>query len=240
MATTRSAAGRPSAVAAASSGPSGGAGGGAAVAFALRGAAGSGSFDRSQPPQPASPARTRNPSGNEAAVIPGNLYCGDRMVPLVTKDFRRTTLRPQDRPLVRSLAEALFSPNGEASPERLDAFVDDVDAFMSPASKTLRFGLVAMLHILRWSPLFFLRFRLFDTMTVPERVEHLERLDRSKVKQLPLIVVAYKTVLTMLFYEDEEELRGLGYPGKERKRYLNVLPASPPPRAPASETEVTS
>ena len=146
------------------------------------------------------------------------------MVPLVTKDFRRTTLEPRHRPLVRALAEALFSPNGEATPERLDAFVDEVDAFMSPASKTLRFGLVMMLHVLRWSPLFFGCFRLFDDMTVEERVTHLEKLDHSKVKQLPLIVVAYKTVLTMLFYEDEDELRGLGYPGPERKRYLNVLP----------------
>jgi hypothetical protein len=146
------------------------------------------------------------------------------MVPLVTKDFRRTTLKPRHRPLVRALAEALFSPNGEATPERLDAFVDEVDAFLSPASKTLRFGLLMMLQVLRWSPLFFGRFRLFDDLPVDERVRHLERLDHSKVKQLPLIVVAYKTVLTMLFYEDEEELRGLGYPGPERKRYLNVLP----------------
>ena len=150
------------------------------------------------------------------------------MVPLVTKDFRRTTLRPRHRPVVRALAEALFSPDGEATPERLDAFVDEVDAFISPASKTLRFGLVMMLGVLRWSPLLFGRFRLFEDLTVEERVQHLERLDQSRVKQLPLIVVAYKTVMTMLFYEDERELLGLGYPGPERKRYLNVLPAPSP------------
>src|SRR4051812_38410015 len=144
------------------------------------------------------------------------------MVPLVTKDFRRTTLRPRHRPIVRALAEALFSPGGEATPERLDAFVDEVDQFISPASKTLRFGLVFMLGVLRWSPLLFGKFRLFDDMTVEERLEHLDRLDKSKVKQLPLIVVAYKTVMTMLFYEDEQELAGLGYPGHARKRYLNV------------------
>ena len=145
-----------------------------------------------------------------------------RTVPLVTKDFRRTTLRPRHRPVVRALAEALFSHDGEATPERLDAFVDEVDNFISPASKTLRFGLVMMLHVLRISPLFFGKFRLFDDMSVEDRVHHLERLDRSKVKQLPLIVVAYKTVMTMLFYEDEQELRGLGYPGFERKRHLKV------------------
>ena len=40
--------------------------------------------------------------------------------------------------------------------------------------------------------------------------------------------MGYKTVMTMLFYEDEGELKGLGYPGPERKRYLNVLPAPNP------------
>jgi hypothetical protein len=150
------------------------------------------------------------------------------MVPLVTKDFRRTTLRPRHRPIVRALAEALVSPGGEATPERLDAFVDEVDAFISPSSKTLRFGLVAMLTVLRWSPLLFGRFRLFEDLTVEERISHLERLDRSKVKHLPLIVVAYKSVMTMLFYEDEQELKGLGYPGPERKRHLQLRPA---PRA---------
>ena len=144
------------------------------------------------------------------------------MVPLVTKDFRRTTLRPRHRPIVRALAEALFSPAGEATPERLDAFVDEVDHFISPASKTLRFGLVMMLGVLRWSPLLYGKFTFFDAMTVDERIAHLERLDRSKVKQLPLIVVAYKTVMTMLFYEDPQELAGLGYPGHARKRYLTV------------------
>lgn len=114
----------------------------------------------------------------------------------------------------------MFSPAGQATPERLEAFVDEVDAFISPASKTLRFGLLGMLFVLRWSPLFFGRLRTFDEMTVDERLHHLERLERSKVAQLPLIVVAFKTVMTMLYYEPEEELAALGYPGSARKRYL--------------------
>lgn len=118
----------------------------------------------------------------------------------------------------------MFSQDGEVSSERLDAFVDEVDAFISPASKSLRFGLVLMLSVLKWSPLFFLRFRSFDELTVDERVHHLERLERSPVKQLPLIVVAYRTVLTLLFYEDEGEQRGVGYPGPQRKRWLALAP----------------
>lgn len=122
----------------------------------------------------------------------------------------------------------MFSPDGEVQPERLDAFVEDVDGFISPASKTLRFGLVLMLVAIRWSPLLFLRFRAFEELTVDERVRHLERLERSKVKQLPLLVVAYKTVLTMIFYEDEDEQRAIGYPGHERKRWRAALPLAPP------------
>jgi hypothetical protein len=143
--------------------------------------------------------------------------------PLGTKDFARTTLRPSDRPVVRALAEAMFSPDGELSAEELDSFVDEVDAFISPASKTLRFGLVMMLIVIRWSPLLFFRFKAFDEMSVDYRVKHLERLEHSKFKQLPLLVVAYKTILTMLFYEDEEEQRAMGYPGPERKRWLRVV-----------------
>ena len=156
------------------------------------------------------------------------------MVPLVTKDFRRTTLRPRHRPVVRALAEALLAPSGEGASGRLDAFADEVDSFISPASRSLRFGLVAMLGILRWSPLLFGRWRLFDDMTLDERVAHLERLERSRVRRLPLIVVAYKTVMTLLFYEDPRELAELGYPGPVRKRYLAVLPAHLP-AAPAGD-----
>ncbi|MBS2015896.1 MAG: hypothetical protein JST00_23615 [Deltaproteobacteria bacterium] len=140
---------------------------------------------------------------------------------LVTKDFARTTITARNRPMVRALGEAFFSPEGEASPEQLDAFVDEVDAFISPASKTLRFGMLALLFVLRWSPFFFGRLRTFDELPVDERVHHLEKLERSKVRQLPLIVVGFKTIMTMLFYETETELAALGY-RHERRRYLAI------------------
>ncbi|MBX3201065.1 MAG: hypothetical protein KF894_23190 [Labilithrix sp.] len=162
-------------------------------------------------------------------------------VALVTKDFARSTLSARHRPVLRALAEAMFSPDGEVPPERLDAFVEEVDGFISPASKTLRFGLVVMLVAIRWSPLLFLRFRTFDELTVDERVHHLERLERSKVKQLPLLVVAYKTVLSMIFYEDEQEQRAIGYPGAERRRWQTSLPVVQPRAAlAAARDEVRS
>lgn len=129
----------------------------------------------------------------------------------------------------------MFSPDGEVTPERLDAFVDEVDRFVSAASKTLRFGLVSMLVALRWSPLLFFRFNTFDELSRDERLHHLERLERSKVKQLPLLVIAYRTVLTLLFYEDDAEQRALGYPGPERKRWLAGRSLPVISRQPANE-----
>ena len=163
-------------------------------------------------------------------------------VALVTKDFRRTTLKPHHRPVLRALAEAMFSPDGEVEPERLDAFVEDVDGFISPASKTLRFGLLVMLAAIRWSPLLFFQLKTFEELTVDQRVHHLERLEKSKVKQLPLLVVAYKTVLTMIFYEDEQEQHAIGYPGHERKRWKKgaSLPLAQPIASKQRSPEVVS
>jgi hypothetical protein len=127
---------------------------------------------------------------------------------------------------VRALAEAFFSPDGEVSPEKLDAFVDDVDGFVSPTSKTLRFGLLLLLGVLRWSPLLFFRFRAFEDLSVDDRIHHLERLEKSRIGNLALVVISYKTIMTMIFYEDEAELRGLGYPGPERHRWRRVLPVA--------------
>lgn len=147
------------------------------------------------------------------------------MVPvLATKDFKRTTLKERHRPVIRALAEAFFSPDGEVSDARLEGFIDEVDGFISPASKTLRFGLVMLLAAIQWSPLLYGRLRVFSEMKLDERIAHLERLEASRFTKVSLLVVAYKTLLTMLFYEDEGELEALGYPGNERKRYLRLLP----------------
>src|SRR3954469_8320606 len=67
-----------------------------------------------------------------------------------TRDYQRTTLKKRHRPIVRALAEAFF---GRGRPgTKLDAFVDEVDRFMSATSKTLRFGLVLMLNVIELSP----------------------------------------------------------------------------------------
>ena len=141
-----------------------------------------------------------------------------------TKDFARTTLRPRHRRVVRGFAEALFSHEVVVLPERLDVFVEDVDQFVSPASKTLRMALVFMLEVVRWAPLFVVgRFSTFEDLSLEDRTRMLEKMERSRFSPLALIFVAYKTVLTMAFFEDPATLAELGYPGDERKRY-KLLP----------------
>jgi hypothetical protein len=105
----------------------------------------------------------------------------------------------------------------------LEAFVTNIDGFMSPASKTLRAGLMLMLEALRWLPIIVMgKPATFDDLPIAARTEMLERMDRSRFSPFPLIVVAFKTMLTIPYYEDDERLRAIGYPGEARKRYLTV------------------
>ena len=143
---------------------------------------------------------------------------------LLTKDFQRTTFRASHRVVLRALAEAMFDPDGELDDAALETLVDDADAYVSAASKTLRFGLLVMLVVLRWSPLLSLRLRPLERLMVDERLACLERLERSRIRQLPLVVAAYKTLLTMLFYDDDVRQAALGYPGAIRHRYRRGLP----------------
>jgi hypothetical protein len=146
------------------------------------------------------------------------------------RPYNRQTLRARHRPVVRALAEALFSPDGELDAARLDAFVTEVDHFISPASKTLRFGLLVMLEVLRFSPVFVIhRWTTFDALPRGERTRMLEAMEHSRVAELTLIVVAYRTLMTIIFYEADDQLRQIGYPGPERHRFKRALPVAEPP-----------
>ena len=128
---------------------------------------------------------------------------------------------------MRALTEAFFTDDQPLAPERLDAYVDDVDDHMSRASKTLRFGLLLMIEALRLlPPLLVRRFRVFDDLDLEDRVTMLQRMDRSRFPIFPLIIVAFKTLMTMGWFEDEAMLRSMGYPGEARERYKRSLPVA--------------
>lgn len=146
----------------------------------------------------------------------------------------RTTLTRRDRIVLRAVAEAMFSQDGEVDASRLDAHVDAVDAFISHASKPVRFGLRIALFVVRIAPvLFFFRMRMLESLAVDERVSVLVRLERSRFAELSLAFVGWRAVMTMVFYEQPAELASLGYASDERKVYKRrlalVAPALPVP-----------
>jgi hypothetical protein len=149
------------------------------------------------------------------------------------RDFARTTLRPRHRRLVRALAEAMFVWDARGA-GRLDDLVGDVDSYVSHASKTLRFGLLATLEVIRIAPLFLLwRFATFPSLACPDRIEVLERMDRSRFVPLALVLAAYKTILCLLVFEHPDELAAVGYSAQRSRwtRHARALPLALPEAA---------
>jgi hypothetical protein len=148
------------------------------------------------------------------------------------RDYARTTLSPRHRRVVHAFTEAFFFDPENPFPEgRLDAVVKDCDGFVSPASKTLRFGLRLILDVMRLIPVLVVgKLALFDELPVEKRVEMLDRMETSKFILFTLMVVAFKTILAVVFFEDPRELKAMGYPGPERKRWKRALEPAPAKR----------
>lgn len=107
--------------------------------------------------------------------------------------------------------------------ERVRVLADEALAFVSAASIASRVGLRAALVLVRFAPLiFFLAWRPFDRLDLVARRAVLARLERS---MLSLVLVAWRTILVLHFYEDARELARIGY-RDERKRHLAVIPAA--------------
>jgi hypothetical protein len=136
----------------------------------------------------------------------------------------RFVLSPRHRTVLRSLGDALFAHERGPGDAQLDRLVAGFEAHLTPVSRTLRFGLLLMLELIRWLPLLLLvSLRRFEDLERGVRVRLLERMERSRVALLLVPLVAYKSFLAFIFFEDPEESRAFGYPGDlERKRWLKL------------------
>lgn len=122
----------------------------------------------------------------------------------------------------------MFAQDGEVSGTRLDAHVSDVDDYVSAASIEVRSGLRLALFVVRLAPLlFFFRLTTLERLSIDDRVALLSRLERSRIALLSLAFIGWRTVMTLVFYEDAAELRSIGYAGEERFRHKRRLPALP-------------
>lgn len=131
---------------------------------------------------------------------------------------------PRQRATVRALGEALFQHAGGPRPEQLDALVAGVEQHLVPVSRTQRTMLLLALDLVRWLPVLLLTsLGPFEDLAVERRVRLLDRMERSRATLLLVPLVAFKTLLSMHFFEDERELRAMGYPGDDkRKRWLKT------------------
>jgi hypothetical protein len=132
------------------------------------------------------------------------------------------------------MAEAFFSEGGPLDPRLLEAHTEEVDRAISNASKTLRFGLRLMLDALRFAPLFMMgRLHVFEDLSIEDRARVLARMEHSRFAPWTIVFVAWKTLMTLVYFEDDAILRDIGYPGPERTRYrLAQAPAPTPKEAP--------
>lgn len=131
------------------------------------------------------------------------------------------SLSDRQRATVRALGEALFHHADGPTPLQLDELVAGVEAHMRPVSRPQRAALLLALLLVRWLPvLLWVAPEPFDAVSVPKRLRILERMDRSRALVLLMPLVAFKTLFSLLFFEQPDELRAMGYPGDARKRWL--------------------
>jgi hypothetical protein len=112
----------------------------------------------------------------------------------------------------RALAEAIFSTESGPPPSaRLDWLVVELDDFMGRAGARTRLVLGLSIFAISWlAPLLSLRFRTIRRLSLPARIQALERLERSHAA-LPLL--ATKAILSVLYYEHPDAAREIGFDG---------------------------
>ncbi|HEX3343660.1 MAG TPA: hypothetical protein VHS09_03765 [Polyangiaceae bacterium] len=132
-------------------------------------------------------------------------------------------LATRQRAVVRALGGALFAHADGPRPEQLDALVDGFERHLGPVSAVQRTLILLAVDLVRWLPvLLFVAARPFEDLSVDRRLALLERMDRSHFTVLLMPLIAFKSLLAMYFFEDPSELRAMGYPGDERKRWLKI------------------
>ena len=110
----------------------------------------------------------------------------------------------------RIVAEALFSRDGGPAPaERLDYLERELDDFFGHVSARARLLFRACIATLFWiAPLLLGRMSSLKGLGIAERVEALERLERTP---LSLALLAAKAALSLIWYEHPESAREIGW-----------------------------
>jgi hypothetical protein len=150
---------------------------------------------------------------------------GLQFVPAVipqTRDWQRKTFGPFGKRVLLALAEAFFTdsndPADRGAAQRFIWLVDDVDDFISQASPALRWGTRVAALLVEFAPIFFIgRFARCSSLGLEDRERYLATLEASKVPRVAVLVVMFKTVMTVLYFEHPEAAPHLGYDGRHER-----------------------
>jgi hypothetical protein len=139
-----------------------------------------------------------------------------------TRDWQRTTFGPFGKRVLYAIAEAFFTdpndPSERGGEQRFSWLVEDVDDFVSQASPALRIGTQIAAVLLEFAPLFFIgRFARCSSLPLPDRERYLAKVEASKIPRVAVLVVAFKTVMTVLYFEHPEAAPHLGYDGRHER-----------------------
>ena len=130
-----------------------------------------------------------------------------------------------------ALAEALFSgPAGPPPAPRLDWLVAEVTDLLHYAGRRSRWLFQLCLFLVSWlAPLWLRRLPPLGRLSPRDRVQALTRMEDSPT--FSPLVLACKTVLCMVYYEDEAAAREIGAhePCDPERRRRPLLPMFIPP-----------
>ena len=156
-----------------------------------------------------------------------------------TRDFERTTFGPFARRAIRGAAEAFFTdpnePADRGAEARMTWLIADADDMVSHGSTQLQMGLRIAIVVLELLPLIVMgRFVLASSLTLEERVRFLRRVETGPITFLSLLVIAWKTLLTVLYFEHPEAAPHMGYDGRHDV-YKRGLPKATEVQGPTAD-----
>ncbi len=138
---------------------------------------------------------------------------GARAAPAIPahRRARHPGLTPGARRAARALAEALWSKDGTSPPSagQLDFFVDDLADFVGHLNPRARLLFRACLATVTWiAPLLVARPGRLGALSIPRRIEAIERLERTPAS---LALFATKAMVSLVWYEHPESAKDLGW-----------------------------
>ena len=149
-----------------------------------------------------------------------------------SRDWERTTFGPFSRRAISGLAEALFTdpdaPADRGAAARFEWVAADADAMISNASGQMRVFMRLTVIALELLPVLFVgRLARCSSLPLDARVRYLQRVEAGKLTQTAMLVVVWKTLLTILYFEHPEAAPRLGYDGRhERWTRIGKKPAN--------------